>query len=314
MKNSPPIVRFLFVLALALGIVASGVAPAAAALLSVSGTIASGAQFDRYPVALEFGMVIQIELVCGIPNTLDTVVSLYDPGNNQVGYNDDGGPVTCGGFHSSLLVYSVPAAGTYQVQVDGFGSATGPYTLTVTVLSTQQYAGPPIPVGFVQRVLACTTPVFNGPNGQAVGGATVLSGQSWYVNPTPTAADVNGRRWTEIFVSGFQNGFIPAECVGGQEVLRPASDYNPLKGQLPATGQTQAPGAAAQGTGALGGGANGQTITDPAGRTIYIVATGDRLYRISLRFGVSLSALAAANGITNFNVIYPGQQLVIPGQ
>jgi hypothetical protein len=313
MKHIPRSFRFFLFFALSLGIATSGISPAAAALLSASGTIASGAQFDRYPVALDFGMVIQIDLVCGTPNTLDTVVSLYDPGNNQVGYNDDGGSVTCGGFRSSLLVFTVPTAGTYQVQVDGFGSSTGPYTLTVTVLSTLQYAGPPIPAGFVQRALACTTPVFNGPNGQAVAGATVQAGQSWYVNPTPTDADVNGRRWTEIFVSGTQNGYVPAECIGGQEVLRPASDYNPLKGQTPTGGVTQAPASPAA-PAALGGGANGTTFTDAAGRTIYVVATGDRLYRISLRFGVSLSALAAANNVTNFNIIYPGQQLVIPGQ
>jgi LysM repeat protein len=47
--------------------------------------------------------------------------------------------------------------------------------------------------------------------------------------------------------------------------------------------------------------------------TRYIVQPGDTLYRIATRFGVSVSALAAANGLANPSLIYVGQVLVIPG-
>jgi LysM repeat protein len=47
--------------------------------------------------------------------------------------------------------------------------------------------------------------------------------------------------------------------------------------------------------------------------TTYIVQKGDNLSRIAARFGVSFSALLAANGITNPNLIRIGQTLVIPG-
>ncbi|MCC7448544.1 MAG: LysM peptidoglycan-binding domain-containing protein [Anaerolineae bacterium] len=47
-------------------------------------------------------------------------------------------------------------------------------------------------------------------------------------------------------------------------------------------------------------------------RRVYVVQRGDNLFRISLRFGVSMQALAAANGITNYNYVYVGQVLVIP--
>jgi murein DD-endopeptidase MepM/ murein hydrolase activator NlpD len=47
--------------------------------------------------------------------------------------------------------------------------------------------------------------------------------------------------------------------------------------------------------------------------TTYTVQPGDTLGQIATRFGVSLEALAAANGIGNINVISVGQQLVIPG-
>lgn len=48
------------------------------------------------------------------------------------------------------------------------------------------------------------------------------------------------------------------------------------------------------------------------GETTYRVAYGDTLYRISVRFGVSVSALAQANNIQNINLIFAGQVLNIP--
>src|SRR5205085_906157 len=45
----------------------------------------------------------------------------------------------------------------------------------------------------------------------------------------------------------------------------------------------------------------------------YIVQRGDTLFNIASRFGVSLSSLAAANGISNVNLIFVGEQLTIPG-
>jgi LysM repeat protein len=47
------------------------------------------------------------------------------------------------------------------------------------------------------------------------------------------------------------------------------------------------------------------------GRT-YVVQRGDNLFRIALRFGVSLYALMQANGIANPNFIFVGQVLRIP--
>lgn len=46
--------------------------------------------------------------------------------------------------------------------------------------------------------------------------------------------------------------------------------------------------------------------------TMYVVRAGDNLYRISLRFNVSLTALMSANNIVNPNLIFVGEQLVIP--
>jgi soluble lytic murein transglycosylase-like protein len=48
------------------------------------------------------------------------------------------------------------------------------------------------------------------------------------------------------------------------------------------------------------------------GSLYYIVAPGDTLGGLSARFGVPLSTLAAANGISRLNIVRVGQSLLIP--
>lgn len=48
------------------------------------------------------------------------------------------------------------------------------------------------------------------------------------------------------------------------------------------------------------------------GERIYIVQPGDNLFRIGLKFNMSWTVIAARNGITNPNAIFPGQRLIIP--
>jgi len=47
-------------------------------------------------------------------------------------------------------------------------------------------------------------------------------------------------------------------------------------------------------------------------RWYHTVVSGENLYRIALKYGVSMYAIAEANGITNLNYIYVGQVLCIP--
>lgn len=49
----------------------------------------------------------------------------------------------------------------------------------------------------------------------------------------------------------------------------------------------------------------------PAGR-IYIVRSGDTVWKIANMFGVSMEAIISANNLKNPNLIFPGQQLIIP--
>ena len=54
----------------------------------------------------------------------------------------------------------------------------------------------------------------------------------------------------------------------------------------------------------------GTTPTTPEGT--HVVQPGENLFRIALRHGVTVEAIAVANNISNVNLIYPGQRLVIP--
>jgi LysM repeat protein len=47
--------------------------------------------------------------------------------------------------------------------------------------------------------------------------------------------------------------------------------------------------------------------------TVHVVQRGETLYSIARRYGVSVSAICAANSIADPSLIYAGQQLVIPG-
>jgi LysM repeat protein len=48
------------------------------------------------------------------------------------------------------------------------------------------------------------------------------------------------------------------------------------------------------------------------GQVTHTVQAGENLYRIALQYGTTVEAIAQANGITNPNLIYVGQQLIIP--
>lgn len=63
----------------------------------------------------------------------------------------------------------------------------------------------------------------------------------------------------------------------------------------------------------------GQTLWMPGayvpgsdGYDIYYVARGDTLKKLAARFGTTVEAIASANSLWNYNLIYVGQKLLIP--
>lgn len=75
------------------------------------------------------------------------------------------------------------------------------------------YQGPTVPKGFVLRTISCDTGVYGEPNSNLVSGAKIKAGQTWFVNPT-TKTGSDGASWTEVFLAGPNNGWIPSACVG----------------------------------------------------------------------------------------------------
>ncbi|MFQ6100020.1 MAG: LysM peptidoglycan-binding domain-containing protein [Anaerolineae bacterium] len=52
----------------------------------------------------------------------------------------------------------------------------------------------------------------------------------------------------------------------------------------------------------------------PTGQVTHVVQRGENLFRIALRYGTTVRAIANANSIANPALIYVGQKLVIPSQ
>lgn len=55
-----------------------------------------------------------------------------------------------------------------------------------------------------------------------------------------------------------------------------------------------------------------QSECPPNSTTVHVVSRGENLFRIALRYNTSVTAIAAANGITDPTLIFVGQRLVIP--
>jgi len=53
-------------------------------------------------------------------------------------------------------------------------------------------------------------------------------------------------------------------------------------------------------------------VTPSPNEFVYVVTTGDTLWSIAIRFGTTVEAIKARNGLTS-DIIYKGQELVIPG-
>jgi hypothetical protein len=98
----------------------------------------------------------------------------------------------------------------YDIYEEGIG--------TITIVEGEvcgKTPGRAIPTGFVLRTITCDVAVFDSPSGNPVGSNKIINGQTWYINPTPVSVSNNALypSWTEVFVSGTTNGFIPTKCV-----------------------------------------------------------------------------------------------------
>jgi hypothetical protein len=178
------------------------------------------------------------------------------------------------GTSISLLVSQINPSPVQQVD---FG--------TLTFSCTDPIPGPPIPPGYVQRLITCDSQLYESPGSNLVPNAMVKAGQIWYVNPTP-ALDAWNRWWTGIFVGGLRVAYLPTACIG--QVWQPTPQPTAVPFYYP---------------GYYPGYFLGIS---------YVVQRGDTLYSIARRYHVSLMALANYNRIRNISRIYVGQVIYIP--
>jgi hypothetical protein len=128
--------------------------------------------------------------------------------------------------------------------------------------------GPPLPPGSELKTITCDVAVYDSAGGRPVGSNRIKAGQTWYVMPgVKTASGPGGTgsiEWSEVFVGGYTNGWIPTSCV-----------QNPNRGEAEAT---------TTGGGGGGAGAGGSVRVNvpdqnPAGG-------GDAFVRVPFSFGL----------------------------
>ncbi len=121
----------------------------------------------------------------------------------------------------------------------------------------------------------------------------------YYVQPGDTLLNIATRFNTTVATLAQLNGIVNANLIYiGQRLMLP----------VPATGGT---GSGIVPTSPPGPAETASILEEPAPVT-YIVQPGDNLYRISLRFNVSIQRLSDINGITDYNRIFIGQILTMP--
>ncbi len=98
------------------------VVAASAPMESATGFVSYPGEIVRYPLNIQYPQTVNI-YVAG--HGFDPTLTVYDPYGNQIGYNDDGGS----GLDSQLVLTLNP--GSYILQVSGYGSSTGSFTITV---------------------------------------------------------------------------------------------------------------------------------------------------------------------------------------
>lgn len=154
----------------------------------------------------------------------------------------------------------------------------------------------PVPISAVATNTPLPTPVViivTATPGFGTGGGQVV----YIVQPGDTLTQIARRFNMTVTAIAQANGIVNVNQIqAGQQLIIPGTG-GPLDPQVvptsPVVQATPIP-------------------TQPPNPATYVVQPGDNLYRISLRFNVTMAALAQANGILNVNRLFAGQVLNIP--
>jgi len=158
-------------------------------------------------------------------------------------------------------------------------------TLSVPTIAPTAVGPTPTPVGGVPAKPPVESAVLDGPTVNGIG--------TYIMQPGDTLAAVAKRYNISLQELARLNGIVnAARVVIGQVLAVPGPGNNRPGGTVAPTIIPTVPGTSAGGT--------------------YVVQRGDNLFRIALRFGVTLQTLQRLNNISNPALIYVGQVLKIP--
>lgn len=134
------------------------------------------------------------------------------------------------------------------------------------------------------------TAFLNGPTNDGIG--------TYIVKPGDTFEAIARRYNVTVQTLAALNGITnPQGIVIGQVLAVPGAGNNTLGGTVAPTIIPTRP---------------GQPGANPNSGKTHVVQAGENLFRIALRYGVSVDALARANGIGNSSLVFVGQSLRIP--
>lgn len=131
------------------------------------------------------------------------------------------------------------------------------------------------------------------------------------VTPAPPPSNILGyhtvRSGESLYCIARAYGVDPAAIANTNSIVNPNLIYTGMVLAIPNVPKVLPPGrVCARQFG-------GAPAPPPSGcRWNHVVVIGENLYRISLKYGVSMYAIAQANGIANMNLIFVGQTLCIP--
>lgn len=140
----------------------------------------------------------------------------------------------------------------------------------------------------------------SGSDSSGQGGGSTVSGETYVVQRGDTLDGIGQARNVSVVAIQSANNLGGSLIMPGQELIIP-NDAPPY-GQFPALADPLNPSQSDLGQG--GGAASGQT---------YVVQLGDTLDGIGAQFDMNVECLAEQNNLDQPNRVYPGQELLVPG-
>lgn len=208
-----------------------------------------------------------------------------------------------GGDVTNLTIVSAPIGGSYSLHLTTGNPTTKQVCASVDHLTLFDLAAPASSGSAVSAATsapssaATPAPDTGGPYVYIYTGPTT----SYTVKQGDNLFRISLRFNTTVAAIQAANGLVSTKIYVGQ-VLR-----------IPATGAAAATATKTATAAKTATPSKSGTATPTAGPRTHVVQTGENLYRIALKYGTTVAAIQAANGLTS-TTIYVGQTLIIPGK